>query len=103
MFGCDGPGRVVRVWLVRSLSHWCASQVKYAKLEADKLLATETGQLGWKDRIRKKVLLAPVLTLFYCLFAKRLVLDGWPGVFYTLQRVFAEIILSLTLIERKLK
>ncbi|TWU16996.1 glycosyltransferase family 2 protein [Allorhodopirellula heiligendammensis] len=85
----------------KSLARWCSSQIKYANLEADKLLAGDSSTLGWKDRLRKRIVFAPWLTLFYCLFVKRLVRDGWAGCFYSLQRVFAELLLSLVLIERK--
>ena len=87
----------------KPLSRWLTSQSKYAVLEADKLLSTDATQLGWKDRLRLKIVLAPVLTVVYCLFWKRLILDGWPGVFYTLQRAYAELLLSLELLDRKLR
>lgn len=86
----------------KPLSRWCASQVKYAELEADKLLSTDIALLEWKDLLRKKIVIAPILTLGYCLFVKRLIFDGWVGVFYSFQRVFAELLLSLVLLERTL-
>ncbi len=84
----------------KSLASWFNAQNRYARLEAEKLL--QTASLGWKDRIRKTIVLAPVLTLFYCLVRKGLILDGWSGVFYSLQRVYAELLLSLELLDRKL-
>jgi glycosyltransferase involved in cell wall biosynthesis len=87
----------------KPLSRWLSSQSKYAVLEADKLLSTDKTQLGWKDRLRLKIVLAPALTVVYCLFWKRLILDGWPGIFYTLQRAYAELLLSLELLDRKLR
>ncbi len=87
----------------KPLSRWCASQVKYANLEAEKLCLKDSVSLGWKDHVRRMMVVAPILTLFYCLFAKRLILDGWAGIFYTFQRVFAEMTLSLVLLERKLR
>lgn len=87
----------------KSLTRWGNEQIKYAILEADKLLSSSSASLGWKDRIRRKIVFAPLLTLIYCLFIKRLVLDGWPGIFYTLQRVFAELTLSLVLLDRKIR
>jgi hypothetical protein len=47
--------------------------------------------------------IAPFLTVLYCLFYKGLILDGWAGIFYTFQRIFAELTLSLTLLDRKLR
>ncbi|HEY8669750.1 MAG TPA: hypothetical protein VIL63_02830 [Terriglobales bacterium] len=39
----------------------------------------------------------------YLLFARGLILDGWPGWYYVLQRTIAEMLLSLRLLEAKLK
>ena len=86
----------------KPLSRWLSSQVKYASLEAEKLMTTPSAQLGWKDRLRLRIIIAPVLTVIYCLFAKRLILDGLPGLFYTLQRCYAELLLLLELLDRKL-
>ncbi len=87
----------------KPLTHWFDSQLSCAKLEAEKILAAAPNSLSWKDRIRRRCLFAPGLTFFYCLFVKLLILDGWPGFFYTFQRVFAELVLSLILIEKKLR
>ena len=59
-------------------------------------------ELNWKDRIRTRIVIAPFLTLFYCLFAKGLLLEGWRGIFYTLQRTYAELVLSLAILDRGL-
>ncbi len=85
----------------KSISGWFVSQAKYARLEADKLFAVDA-VLSWKDRLRKKIVLAPFLTLIYCLFAKGLVLDGRAGWYYSMQRVLAELMLSLALLDRSL-
>jgi glycosyltransferase involved in cell wall biosynthesis len=87
----------------KPLTHWVQSQTKYAEHEAIKLTDTNNSNLGWKDRIRKTPLLAPLLTFFYCLFVKGLILDGRAGLHYTMQRVFAELILSLTILDQKLR
>jgi hypothetical protein len=64
-----------------------------------KLLDTPLKQLSRNDRIRRHKVLAPIFALIYCLFVKQLILDGWPGWYYTLQRVLAETLLSLRLME----
>jgi len=87
----------------KPLSRWVNSQLKYAELEASKLASTPHAQLGWKDRLRTKYVLAPILTVFYCLFVRGLILDGWPGIYYTMQRVFAELTLSMVLLDSKLR
>ncbi len=78
---------------------WLISQKRYAVLEAEKLRRTPLCELSWPDRIRKMRILSPALVLFYCLFYKGLLLDGWPGIYYTFQRVLAEGLLSLRLIQ----
>jgi glycosyltransferase involved in cell wall biosynthesis len=87
----------------KPLTSWLASQIRYANHEADKLAGLAPAELGWKDWVRKKILLAAPLTFMYCLLYKRLVLDGWRGVYYTLQRTFAELTLSLILLDRKIR
>jgi glycosyltransferase involved in cell wall biosynthesis len=87
----------------KPLSHWFASQAKYALLEADKLRGQRFRELGWKDKLRRLIFPAPILTLIYCLVFKRLILDGWSGVLYSLQRVFAELMLSIVLVDQILR
>jgi len=86
----------------KPLSRWIESQRSYAEREADKLLAVEPAKLSVPDRIRRTGVLGPPAVALYCLFLKGLVLDGWRGWYYTLQRVAAETILALRLIERRL-
>jgi glycosyltransferase involved in cell wall biosynthesis len=85
----------------KPLSHWVVSQDKYARIERAKLAATALNQLDLPDRLRRRRFLAPVIVLFYCLFAKRMIFEGLPGWYYTYQRVTAEILLSLYLIEER--
>lgn len=87
----------------KPLDRWLRSQWRYMEAEADKLRASGFAALDWPDRIRKTRVLAAPAIFFYCLIAKGLMLDGWAGMFYTLQRVTAELILSLCLIERDLR
>jgi glycosyltransferase involved in cell wall biosynthesis len=87
----------------KPLSRWLASQYRYAFQEADHLSDSAIKSLGVADRVRIKIWPAVPAVLFYCLFWKRLILDGWPGIFYTLQRAYAELLLSLELLDRKLR
>lgn len=86
----------------KSLAHWVRAQSRYMNLEAGKLYRADYRQLGWADRLRKARLCAPFLMLLYCLFVKGALLDGRVGVYYALQRTFAEFMLSLYLIEHDL-
>jgi len=87
----------------KSLPQWLLSQDRYAKLEADKLLWAAPGSLSIQDRLRRKVVFAPLLVFLYTLIGKGLILDGWPGWHYVFERTLAEIVLSLRLIEARIK
>ncbi len=62
-----------------------------------------SGALGLSDRLRKTRVLFPFVIFFYCLFVKGGIRDGWAGVYYAFQRMLAEILLALYLIEDDLK
>jgi glycosyltransferase involved in cell wall biosynthesis len=83
----------------KSLSRWLWAQDRYLVIEANKLLETPVSKLTWGDRIRKQKILAPFIILIYCLILKGGILDGWHGWYYAFQRVLAEIMLAIRLIE----
>lgn len=112
----DGHTQLLKVeggtsWLRSRIDHddrkpferWLQEQNRYAKIEARHLQDTPIHQLGFADKVRRKVLLAPMLVFLYTLFGKGLILDGWPGWYYVSQRTLAEMILSLRLMEQKWK
>ena len=78
------------------------AQDRYARLERDKLLSAPSGTLHGADRLRGLYIVAPIAVLIYCLFIKGLIFKGFPGWHYTYQRVLAELVLSLYLIEDRL-
>lgn len=82
----------------KPLSRWLWAQDRYMLLESQKILATSNSELSLGDRIRKQKILAPLIILFYCLILKGGILDGWHGCYYALQRVLAEVLLSIHLI-----
>lgn len=85
----------------KPLSRWMESQRKYALLEAEKL---ETGEpAGLPDRLRRMIWPAAPAVFLYTLFVKGAILDGWAGMYYTLQRTYAELVLSLILLERRFR
>ncbi len=86
----------------KPLSRWLRNQIQYAKQEADYLDTTADAELSTIDKIRRAILPAPLAVGLYVMFAKLCVLDGWPGWHYTMQRVLAEILISLELVDRKL-
>lgn len=102
-----GPVRALRHKILhddrKPLSRWLVSQDRYARREARKLLAADRSRLSFADRLRRLGFVAPFAAFFYVLFVRGCILDGWPGWHYALQRMVAEAILSLRLIERRLK
>jgi glycosyltransferase involved in cell wall biosynthesis len=86
----------------KSLSRWVWAQERYMIMEAKKLTETPSNELSLGDKIRKRILFAPFVILIYCLFIKGGLFDGWRGWYYAFQRMFAELLLSLRLIEKKL-
>jgi hypothetical protein len=88
----------------KPLSHWLRSQDRYMTLEAAKLRG-EAGippPANVASRIRRSVVLGPFVVFFYCLFVRGAVLDGWAGLYYAFQRMLAECLLSLRLIDMRL-
>ncbi len=87
----------------KPVARWLASQQRYARLEADHLLATPPAKLRRTDRLRRMGWPAPIAVFFYTLVAKRCLLDGWPGWLYVLQRVLAETMIALEIVDRRLR
>ena len=81
----------------KSLRRWFRSQARYTELEAQKLLAADSAQLGLADRMRRWVVVVPPVMLVYCLVVRGGVLDGWQGFYYAFQRTVAELMLSVNL------
>lgn len=86
----------------KSLDRWLASQHRYQRIEAHKLLKSPNHLLSLSDRLRKFYVIAPVAVLLICLVRHGGLLDGWRGLYYALQRVYAELLLSLMLLEESL-
>jgi glycosyltransferase involved in cell wall biosynthesis len=82
----------------KPLSHWIHAQDRYAKLEAKHLLSKPLSELNFQDRLRRRIFFAAPIMFLYLLFARGLVLDGWPGWFYVAQRTIAELLLSIRLL-----
>ena len=72
------------------------------QLEAQKLAATPFASLNWPDKVRRMRFIAPGRGNAHCLFRKGLILDGRAGLIYTLQRPYAESLLSLYLLKNDL-
>ncbi|ARV61237.1 glycosyl transferase [Nostocales cyanobacterium HT-58-2] len=83
----------------KPLNRWLWAQDRYMVIEVNKLTHIPDSELSLSDRIRKQKILAPFIILFYCLILKGGILDGWHGWYYAFERVLAEILLSIRLIE----
>lgn len=87
----------------KPLSHWLASQSRYMRLEADKLTEAAPGTLSVADRLRRLIVVMPPLMFLYCYLVRGGLLDGKAGLYYALQRSSAELILSLYLVDRRVR
>ncbi len=86
----------------KPLARWLQSQVRYAELECALLQAKCWRELGWADRLRKLVVVAPWLVPLYCFTIGQGFRDGRYGLYYAVQRGIAEAILALMLIRSRL-
>jgi glycosyltransferase involved in cell wall biosynthesis len=85
----------------KPLRRWLQSQTNYARLEAEYLLSTPNDRLRRTDRLRKMAWPAPPLAFIYALFVKGCIRDGWIGWHYALQRLAAEIMIALEVMEQR--
>lgn len=83
----------------KPLSRWLVNQASYSIKESTMLTTTPASELSFISKIRKRKVLAPFFIFFYCLFVKGLILDGWRGWYYTLQRTIVEMLFALRLVE----
>ena len=82
----------------KPLERWLRSQIYYTQLEARKFSESDA-PLKLPDRIRKMRYFAPFLVFIYCLLVQGNILDGRAGIFYAYQRMLAETLLSLHLLD----
>lgn len=87
----------------KPLAGWIASQQGYARREAEHLLASDRKALGRIDRIRLAAWPAPAAVFIYTLFFKGCLLDGWRGWYYALQRLLAETMIALEVVDQRLR
>jgi hypothetical protein len=85
----------------KPLERWLSSQRTYQAMEAAKLRSTPFRRLSMADRLRKHTPLAPFAALMFCLIWKGGLLDGWRGWAYAQQRMYAELLLHLMLLESR--
>lgn len=99
------PGRVIHLTGNilhddrKPLSRWLAAQDRYMQLEAAHLAQARRSQSNWADRARHYPPLAPILIFFYAYLVRGGWRDGRHGLYYAIQRMLAEALLALRLIE----
>lgn len=100
----DGPVQFLRGRVIhddwKSTRSWINAQTRYMSRELTKLSSGDGRRL--RDRLRLIPPIMPIAIFFYCLFGKGLIFDGRAGLFYALQRLTAEAVLSLMVLEKAL-
>jgi glycosyltransferase involved in cell wall biosynthesis len=100
----EGPVKTLKARIIhddwKSTDSWLNAQSYYMRRELEVLRVEQPGLSGW---VRVTPPLMPIAVFLYCLFAKGLIFNGSAGMFYALQRSVAEAILSLMLLEERLR
>jgi glycosyltransferase involved in cell wall biosynthesis len=84
----------------KPIGQWLMNQTSYMQRELDRFHTRKTGMVRW---LRRWPPLMPIAVLLYCLFGKGLILNGRAGIFYALQRMVAEAVFSLMMLEESLR
>jgi hypothetical protein len=84
----------------KAAGQWLVGQARYMQRERDYLYEDKGGLVRW---LRLRPPLMPIAVFLYCLFGKGLLFNGRAGIFYALQRMAAESVLSLMVLEEKLR
>ncbi|MEB3172418.1 MAG: glycosyltransferase family 2 protein [Cyanobacteriota bacterium] len=83
----------------KPLERWLGAQLRYLREERDKLRSRCWAELSHADRLRKHTPLAPLAVGLLCLLGRGNLWEGRRGLFYAAQRVYAELLLLLLLLE----
>ena len=92
-------GRVIHDdW--KPTGQWVIAQARYMQREVEWLRLRPAGLVRW---LRLRPPLMPIVVFLHCLFVKGLIVNGRAGIFYALQRMVAEAVLSLMVLEARLR
>jgi glycosyltransferase involved in cell wall biosynthesis len=84
----------------KPISLWLIKEAQVLQREVDWTRVRKTSLVRW---LRVRPPLMPIIVFLHCLFGKGLILNGRAGMFYALQRMVAEAVLSLMVLEEKLR
>lgn len=94
----------------KGLDHWIAKHNLYSRMEAELVASRRVGRASWQTalfardfnerRTHQKSLFyllpaRPLVKLLYMLFARRAILDGWPGIRYSILQSIYEYFIVL--------
>jgi hypothetical protein len=100
----DGPIASINAKIVhddwKPSGQWLTGQMRYMQREFHALHVHRGGLARW---LRLRPPLMPIAVFIYCLFGKGLIANGRAGMFYALQRMVAEAVLSLLVLEESLR
>jgi glycosyltransferase involved in cell wall biosynthesis len=82
---------------------WVVGQVRYMQRELDWMQTVQTRRSRLVHWLRLRPPFMPIAVFLYCLFARGLLLNGRAGIFYALQRMVAEAVLSLMVLEHRMR
>ncbi|MDO7840923.1 glycosyltransferase family 2 protein [Sphingomonas immobilis] len=82
---------------------WFTSQIGYVAREADYIVSLPPERRSRLQKLRMMAWPAPLIMVFYTLFWRGYVLDGRAGLYYSLQRVLAELMLAVEIADRRLR
>lgn len=86
----------------KPLKRWLTSQQRYAFEEAEKLMAGLWSDLRWPDRLRRMHVIAPLVVPLIALI-RGAAFSGRRGWYYAAQRGYAELLLSLVLLSKRIE
>jgi hypothetical protein len=84
----------------KPVSQCVIGEAQCLQRERDWIRVHKGGLVRW---LRVRPPLMPIAVFLYCLFGKGLILNGRAGIFYALQRMMAEAMLSLMVLEERLR
>jgi len=100
----DGPVGALSARIIhddwKPVGQWLIAQGRYQNRQLEWLDSSEKSLVRW---LRIRPPLMPLVLFLYCLFGKGLIFSGRAGIFYALQRLVAEGILALLVLEEKLR